>query len=226
MVFFAQHHAPAHQRPIGLPNDLRPEIDALNPSSSCICGRGGRRGQCLAHHPVICPRTLTAAGAYTVGSAPACPCPLMQGCQRLLARLPTLTARAVAGKPLGPTARASATHLLRSRGAQQRQCLCAAAQPPSVAPDKMAQSNGGSVTSEEVEQLRAQLETLQVRAMRHCAHAHMPPPACRRLPLLPAAACCCRCSPTLPARAPPPPPPPPAPPPCLLPAGLPEEEGG
>ena len=108
----------------------------------------------------------------------------MQGCQRLLARLPSLTARAVAGKPLGATARVSATHLLRSRGPQQRQCLCAAAQPPSVASDKMAQSKGGSVTSEEVEQLRAQLETLQVRAMRQTMH--MPPPA---RPPPPAAAC-------------------------------------
>ena len=128
--------------------------------------------------PPTCAHTLAFARHTTIGSAPIRPSPLMQGCQRLLARLPTLTARAVAGKPLGAAARVGATHPLRTRGAQQRQCLCtAAAVPPIVATDKMATSNGGSVTSEEVEQLRAQLETLQVRAVACQPAMHMPLPA-------------------------------------------------
>lgn len=87
------------------------------------------------------------------------------GC-RLLARLTGGSARALAGRPLSVTSRLGQSSPIRPRTHAQRQALCAAA---STTTDKMAATNGTSVTPEEVEALRKQLEELQVRQW-----AHMP----------------------------------------------------
>ena len=105
----------------------------------------------------------------------------MLGCRLLALRLPLLTtsARVFAGKPVGAAVRLRQpiSPLLRTAASQ--------ASATTTAPE-MAEANGGSVTAEEVEQLRQQLETLQVRSPRSHAHPHAQPP----LPAPPPAARC------------------------------------
>ena len=80
-------------------------------------------------------------------------------------------ARALASsRPLTALSRlglGSATRSSSRPQQQQRQTACSAAEVTSTSSsDKMAAANGAGVTAEEVEELRKQLETLQVRPRR------------------------------------------------------------
>ena len=98
---------------------------------------------------------------------------------RLVARL--AGGRALSARPLSAAAaRFIQVQGTRSRAPQPHRLLCAATPAASTATDKMATANGASVTAEEVEALRKQLEELQVGNAR-------PPPHMRGRRLPPAA---------------------------------------
>ncbi len=95
---------------------------------------------------------------------------------RLVARL--AGGRALSARPLSAAAaRFIQVQGSRSRAPQPHRLLCAATPAASTASDKMATANGASVTAEEVEALRKQLEELQVGNARRCCRRRLPPAA-------------------------------------------------